>query len=79
MTTNLKNWKSENEGQAIYEELVMILQKRHPAISLRADRVASAEKFVRENAAKLVDFTHEQLHPDTCEMYRALARGLTAA
>jgi len=70
----MKNWKSTNTGKAIYDELVSILQRTHPDVAVGADRVASAHRFTTTNAAELVDFTHSELHPETCEVYRELAR-----
>lgn len=58
----------------IADELVAILQKTHSKWAWGSDRIANANAFVRANAAALVEFTHEQLHPECCEMYRLMAR-----
>jgi len=59
----------------IADELVAILQRTHPKWTWGSDRIANANAFVRANAAELVNFTHTELHPESCELYRNMAKG----
>lgn len=67
----------DDDQNTMHLELVKVVQGRSNLYRFGSDRIHNADDFTRKNAAHLLDFQSNELHPDTVAMYRKKASETT--
>lgn len=59
---------------AVHEEFVKVVQGVSTLYRFGSDRVRNGEDYIRKHAQAMCDFSSPEIHPESVQMYRNIAR-----